>query len=140
MWLDESVTYTFCVTGLVGVESEKVPKTFSYTASAKKAVCAYRSSGYFWNIYGRPQLLEKSDLSKKNFQDWKTEDNSPVTPEMMTGLTLVATSPTHAQTDVMDNMVKEELGDQALKSETYNINMLICRQSLITVGLSLIHI
>ncbi len=137
MWLDESVTYTFCVTGLVGVESEKVPKTFSYTASAKKAVCAYRSSGYFWNIYGRPQLLEKSDLSKKNFQDWKTEDNSPVTPEMMTGLTLVATSPTHAQTDVMDNMVKEELGDQALKSETYNINMLICRQSLITVGSSI---
>lgn len=137
MWLDESVTYSFHVTGLVGVDSEKVPKSFSYTASAKKAVCAYRSRGYFWNIYGRPQLLEQSDLSKKNYQEWKTEDNSPVTPEMMTGLTLVATSPTHAQTDTMGNMVQETLGEQALKSETYNISMLVCRQSLITVGSSI---
>lgn len=135
MWLDDMVSYAFDTTGLIGKKSGKVPKSFSYTAAQKNAVCAYRSRGYFWNFFGRPQLLESSDLSKKNFQEWKTENGSSVTPEMMTGLTLVASSPSHAQTDTMNDMVNEQLSEgNVLKSETYNIRLLTCRQNVVSVG------
>lgn len=135
MWLDDTVDYNFDTVGLIGVESEKIPKSFCYTASHKKSVCAYRSRGYFWNFFGRPQLLENSDLSKKNFQEWKTEDGGGVTPEMMTGLTLVASAPSHAQTDSMNNMLNQELsGDKMLKSETYNIKLNTCNQNVVSVG------
>lgn len=135
MWLDDMVSYVFDTVGLIGKKSEKEPKSFSYTAVYKNAVCAYRSSGYYWNFFGRPQLLESSDLSQKNFQEWKTEDGSSVTPEMMTGLTLVASSPSHAQTDTMNDMINEQLSEgNVLKSETYNIRLLTCRQSVVSVG------
>ena len=135
MWLDDCVTYHFDIKGLIGVESEKTPNSFSYTAIYKNPICAYRARGYYWNVFGKPQLLENSDLSEKNFQEWKTEEGSSVTPEMMTGLTLVASSPSHAQTDTMNHMINEQLSaENVLKSETYNIRLLICRQSLVSVG------
>lgn len=135
MWLDDSVDYIFNTVGLIGIKSEKVPKSFTYTASYKKVVCAYRSSGYYWNYFGRPQLLESSDLSKKNFQEWKTEDGSGVTPDMMTGLTLVVSSPSHVQTDSMNHMINQQLSDdKLLKSETYNIKLSTCNQNIVSVG------
>ena len=109
MWLDDSVFYTFNTTGLIGIKSEKTPKSFAYMAVHPKTVCAYRSSGYYWNLFGKPQLLENSDLSAKNFQEWKTEEGSEVTPEMMTGLTLVTSSPRHKETDAMNSLIGEEL-------------------------------
>lgn len=135
MWLDDSVTYNFSTIGLVGIESEKTPKDISYTASNKRAVCAYRSCGYYWNLFGKPELLESSDLSKKNLEEWKTEDGSSVTPEMVTGLTLVTTSPTHAQTDTMNNMIESEFpNEKVLKSETYNISLLTCNKNIVSLG------
>lgn len=135
MWLDDMVSYFFDTTGLIGKKSGKVPKNFCYTAAQRNAVCAYRARGYYWNFFGRPQLLENSDLSQKNFQEWKTEDGSSVTPEMMTGLTLVASSPSHAQTDTMNDMVNEQLSEgNVLKSETYNIRLLTCKQNVVSVG------
>lgn len=136
MWLDEKVDYVFYVTGLVGVDSEKVPKSFSYTASRKTAVCAFRSQGYYFNFFGRPQLLENSDLSKKNFQEWKTDDNAAVTPEMLTGLTLVATTTSNAETDIINNKLESELGGKLKGSETYNIDLLTCNKNILTVGSS----
>ncbi len=136
MWLDDSINYVFQVTGLVGIDSEKVPKSFSYTAANKKSSCAYRSRGYYFNLFGRPQLLENSDLASKDFQEWKTEDGNDVTLAMMSGLTLVASSPTHEQTDTMNGMLNGQLGEKALKSETYNISLLTCNQNILSVGTS----
>lgn len=133
MWLDDSVNYQFEVTGLVGVDSRKSPKGFSYKAAAKRKVCAFRSAGYYWNIFGRPQLLENSDLSQKDFQSWKAEGGD-VTLGMMSGLTLVASSPAHGQTDTMNNMIAGELGSAPLKSETYNIGLLTCNHNILQVG------
>lgn len=137
MWLDDSVTYVFHIKGLVGIESGKAPKSFSHTAANRRSICAYRSKGYYLNMFGRPQLLENSDLSAKDFQQWKTEEGNDVTLEMMTGLTLVASSPTHAQTDHMNNLIGGQLGDKALKSETYNISLLTCNQNILSVGTSI---
>lgn len=135
MWLDDSVNYRFQVTGLIGVESEKTPKGFSYKASAKRSVCAYRSKGYYWNIFGRPQLLENSDLSQKDLKSWKAEGGD-VTLGMMSGLTLVASAPAHKQTDTMNSLLEAELGSVPLKSETYNIRLLTCNQNILHTGTS----
>ncbi len=133
MWLDEKTDYSFQVTGLVGVDSKKPPKSFLYYATYKMAVCAYRSSGYFWNLFGRPQLLENSDLTQKDFQSWKAEGGN-VTLSMMSGLTLVASTPSHEQTDTMNSLLEKNLGNTLLKSETYNINLLTCNQNILSVG------
>lgn len=136
MWLDEKVNYVFGVTGLVGADSEKVPKSFSYTASRTTPICAFRSQGYYLNYFGRPQLLENSDLSKRDFQEWKTDDNAAVTPQMLTGLTLVATSTSNAETDIINNKLEDELGGKLKSSETYNIDLLTCNKNVLTAGTS----
>lgn len=138
MWLDDSIDYVFEATGLIGVDSEKAPKSISYTAAYPKASCAYRSQGYFLNLFGRPQLLEDSDLSKKDLEEWKTESGEGVTPDMVTGLTLVTTSPSHAQTDTMNDLIEDTFPqDKMLKSETYNINFLVCNQNIVSLGTSI---
>ncbi len=135
MWLDDTVDYIFETTGLIGVDSEKVPKSIGYTAAYKKSVCAYRAQGYYLNLFGRPQLLESSDLSKKNLQEWKTETGEGVTPDMVTGLTLVTTSTSPAQTDTMNGLIENQFPqDKVLKSETYNISLLTCNQNIISLG------
>ena len=135
MWLDDTVNYIFETTGLIGVDSEKAPKNIGYTAAHKKSICAYRAQGYYINLFGRPQLLESSDLSKKNLQEWKTEDGEGVTPDMVTGLTIVTTSPSHAQTDTMNGLIETEFPqDKVLKSETYNISLLTCNQNIVSLG------
>lgn len=138
MWLDDTITYSFDTTGLIGIDSEKTPKTINYTAAYKKSICTFRSQGYYLNMFGRPALLDNSDLSKKNLEEWKTEDGSSVTPEMVTGLTLVTSSPTHAQTDAMNNMIGKEFPeDKVLKSETYNINLITCNKNILQLGHSI---
>ena len=138
MWLDDCVSYTFETTGLIGVDSEKAPKSVSYTAAYKTAICAYRSQGYYFNLFGKPRLLENSDLSQKNLEEWKTESGEGVTPDMVTGLTLVTTSPSHKETDAMNDLIEDAFPqDNVLKSETYNIRFLICRQSIVTLGSSI---
>lgn len=135
MWLDNSITYRFGLTGLVGTDSGKVPNAFSYSAAYRSCICAYRTKGYFYNVWGRPSLLEQSDLSCKNWESWETEDGSGLTPEMVTGLTLVATTTTQAQADAMNELVGSTFpGEQVLKSETYNINFLTCKKNVVQLG------
>lgn len=135
MWLDDTISYIFEPSGLIGVDSEKVPKSISYSVAYKKSICAYRAQGYYLNLFGRPQLLESSDLSKKNLQEWKTENGEGVTPDMVTGLTLVTTAPSHAQTDTMNGLIEKQFPqDNVLKSETYNIRLLTCNQNIISLG------
>ncbi len=138
MWLDDTISYAFEPMGLIGADSEKVPKSISYSVAYKKSICAYRAQGYYLNLFGRPQLLESSDLSQKNLEEWKTEDGSSVTPDMVTGLTLVTTSPSHAQTDTMNGLIENEFPqDKVLKSETYNIRFLTCNQNIVSLGTSI---
>ena len=64
---------------------------------------------------------------------WKAEGGD-VTLGMMSGLTLVASSPAHGQTDTMNNMIAGELGSAPLKSETYNIGLLTFNHNILQVG------
>ncbi len=135
MWLDNFITYHFGLTGLVGTDSGKVPNPFSYSSSYRSCICAYRSRGYFYNLWGRPSLLEQADLSARNWESWETEDGTGLTPEMVTGLTLVATTTTQAQADAMNSLAESTFpGEQVLKSETYNINFLTCKKNIVKLG------
>ena len=62
-WAGDNTFYNFTVKGLVGESSGKAPVEFTYGASFRCAVCAYRSQGYFWNLYAQPTLIENSDIS-----------------------------------------------------------------------------
>ncbi len=129
MWADDCVNYDIYLTGVVGEKSKKAPNPISYYASFPCAVCAYRSRGYFWNVFGKPSLLENDDLS---IADWTAKDGSAITQDMVKNLVLVASSPTSEQTDTMNEMVSGELpeGQKVLKSETYNINLTLCKKQV----------
>ena len=134
MWADDTVLYSIYLTGLVGKKSGKEPNCISYCASFPCAVCAYRSQGYKWNVFGKPTLLENSDISTK---DWTTNTGEPIDESLMSRLVLVATSPTHAQTDTMNEMIDDKLADigaEALSSTTYNINLTVCKSQVVSAG------
>ncbi len=135
MWADDSIEYLFQITGLVGKRSLKTPNPISYFASGYCASCAYRSSGYYWNLFGKPALLENTDLSVK---DWETKEGDAVSPDMVNRLALVVTSPTNKQTDDMNDLISDSLSgeQQLLKSETYNINLTVCKKQVVKTGQS----
>lgn len=133
MWADDSISYYFYITGLVGRKSLKAPNPISYYASQPAGFCALRCNGYNWNLFGKPALLENRDLSTEG---WVTKDGSSVSRDMLDRLVLIASSTTNAQTDTMNDMISDSLsgGEQILKSETYNINLTICKCMVIQTG------
>ncbi|MDE6202550.1 MAG: hypothetical protein K2G19_03635, partial [Lachnospiraceae bacterium] len=70
MLADVFATYDFQITGLRGVGSQEIPSVFSYFVKKKISICAFRPQGYYWNVFGTPELLEPNDLS---YNDWKLE-------------------------------------------------------------------
>lgn len=132
MWADDCVAYNIHLTGLVGERSKKVPNYIHYFASHSCAVCAYRSQGYDWNVFGKPSLLENSDLS---MQYWVTSDGTQIADSLKHRMALVVTSPTNRQTDAMNEMVADKFpNEEVLKSETYNINLTVCKKQVIQTG------
>ena len=131
MWADDSVFYKFYITGVVGEISKKAPLELSYGAAHPCAVCAYKSQGYDWNVFGKPALLENTDLSTEG---WVTDDGTSVDEMLKSRMVLVASSPTHAQTDKMNELLDEKTGETVLKSETYNINLTLCKKQIIKTG------
>ncbi len=132
MWADDCIAYQIHLTGLVGARSGKVPNFIGYYASHRCAVCAYRSQGYDWNVFGKPSLLENSDLSTTG---WKTSDGEPIADSLKNRMVLVATSTTNAQADAMGETLGSEFpNEEVLKSETYDISLSICKQQVIETG------
>ncbi len=133
MWSDDTSLYEFQVTGLVGMYSKKVPNSFRYIVSHPCSAYAYKSQGYDWNIFGQPELL-----SNVNFDttDWLTDDGTAITDELKDRLVLVTTKATQSQEDTMLDMVDEQLseGETVLSSETYNINLTLCKSQVISTG------
>lgn len=132
MWSDDMVLYKFSFKGIVGEYSGKAPIDLTYVAAHKSSFCALGVSGYNWSLFGKPALLENGDLS---MSDWKTSDGEPIAEELQSRLALVVTSPSHAQTDTMNEMI-EDTGETVLKSETYNINLTVCKCQVIQTGQS----
>ena len=62
MWGDDSVQHEFFFTGLVGVESNKYPNTWSYVFENKYPfyTCPI-ATGFQWSMWGQPMLLDNPD-------------------------------------------------------------------------------
>ncbi len=131
MWADENATYNFSLKGLVGARSEKQPYDVTFYASIPYSVCAYRSQGYYWNLFGRPQLMENSDVSTNG---WVTSDGESVAEQLLNRMVLIASEPSHAETDEMNEMIEGENTGKVLKSQTYNIDFTICNKNLVQTG------
>ncbi len=135
MWIDDFAIYNFNITGLVGVKSGKVPKPIVYSACFPRKSACPKLRGHYLDVFAKPSLLENTDLFTKNWESWETEDGEPITADMIEGITLVATSPTHAQTDTMNELIGTEFPkENVLKSETYNINFATCRKDFVKLG------
>ncbi len=131
MYADESVLYTFQFTGVVSKDNGKAPLPMKYVSSAPCAICAYKSQGYDWNVFGQPALLENTDLS---MNDWKTSDGQGVNEKLSDRLALVVTRPSNSQSDAMEQMIQEENSAKVLSSETYNIDLTLCKAQVIQTG------
>jgi hypothetical protein len=127
---DDTVLYTIQMTGVVGKSSKKLPNSINYIASHGCVAFAYRSQGYDWNVFGKPTLLENVDFDTT---DWETNDGSVISDDIKSRLVLVTTKTTQAQEETMNDMI-EENGDKILSSETYNINLTMCKSQIVKAG------
>lgn len=137
MLADSSSTYNFEITGLRGKESLKVPGGFQYDVKRKICICAYRPQGYQWNVFGKPALLEPTDLSCKG---WELASGEKL-EDVVTNIVLVAskpelviTTPNAEQNDIMLDKIENELGDEVIKSATYNIDLKMCNTDIVKTG------
>ena len=131
-WAGDNTLYHFQLKGVVGKTSGKEPIEFIYGASFRCAVCAYRSQGYFWNVYAQPTLIENGDLSTEG---WVTSDGEEISEKLKHRMALVVSSPTHEQTDEMNGLITNEVGEGNLvKSETFNINLTVCKAQVVETG------
>ena len=131
-WAGDNTLYHFKLKGVVGKTSGKEPIEFIYGASFRCAVCAYRSQGYFWNVYAQPTLIENGDLSTEG---WKTSDGEEVSEKLKHRMALVVSSPTHEQTDKMNDLISEKVGEgNLLDSKTFNIDLTVCKAQVVQTG------
>ncbi|MCH5323758.1 MAG: immunoglobulin domain-containing protein [Eubacterium sp.] len=130
MYADDSVVYDIAFKGLIGKRSNKAPNSVGYVAANYTGHCAFGIPGYNWRIYGKPALLENSDLSTT---DWVTKDGTVIGDDIKSRIVLVASNTLNAQTDTMNEMI-EETGEKVLSSSTYNINLTVCQCVVIKTG------
>lgn len=132
MWLDDSVFYTFSITGLVGVRSEKAPNPLSYATRFAMCPCAYRPYGYYWSLFAKPTLMENFDM---DVSSWETADGEKIAEELVSRMVLVASETSEGQTGEMLDMIGKE-GEEVLGYTTYNINLTVCKAQVVSTGQS----
>lgn len=131
MWADDNVIYTLTLSGLVGELSGKTPVAVKYGVGNKSSYCALRANGYNWNVFGKPQLLDNSDVSMNG---WETADGTPVDMSLRSRMVLVASETSPEQTAQMNDLMQSENSSPILKSTTYNISLSICNCMIVKTG------
>lgn len=136
MFADNFVGYDFYITGLRGTGSQKEPDVFTYFAKKKISICAFRPQGYYWNVFGKPVLLEPGDLS---YNGWQLSTGENLT-DVATNVVLVAskpelvvTTPDAGQAGEMIDKI-ESTGAEVVASSTYNIDLRVCNKNIIKAG------
>ncbi len=132
MFADDDASYRIYVTGLVGKNSGKEPLEITFGA-LNQIACSFRmNKAKNWEVYARPSLIENQDLSMNG---WQTSDGKPVADELKSRIALVTTKTTTAETNAMNDLMENELGEQQIvKSETYNISLNVCKKYVVKTG------
>lgn len=128
MWADDSVNYDFYLEGLVGAWSGKAPNSFGYGCAHPCAICCYRSRGFDYNCFGKPQLLTDSDLSLGDAVE--NAEGTVFEEKLKSRLMLVVEDANLKENHTMEEMAEERLNDNILSSSSYNINLTLCAKQL----------
>jgi LPXTG-motif cell wall-anchored protein len=128
---DDSIAYQIQMTGVTGKYSEKIPNSICYVASYGCVAFAYRAQGYDWNVFGKPTLLENVALDPT---DWVTNDATTISEALTNQLVLVTTKASPQQESTMLEMIDQNFEENVLSSETYNINLTLCKSQVIKAG------
>ncbi len=132
MFAHDSVLYLFSMKNLVGEKSNKAPNDVIYYVTHGCVAHAYAAQGYDWNLFAKPTLLENADLSMNG---WETSDGEEVSDLLRHRLALVVTNTTYEQEEEMDEFVSELNGGKEIKSsQTYNINLTVCKAQVVRTG------
>ncbi len=132
-WAGDTIAYDISITGLESKVGNLQPVTISFVTSHRAAVCAYRSRGYFFNLFAKPQLMENTDVS---INDWKTSDGTPVDQSLSNRIALVVSDTSKANGDKMNDMIEQETGREVLGSSTYDLSLTICNRNILSTGTS----
>lgn len=128
MYIHNNASYYFTLTNMVGVKSHKIPDPVLYSVRGKSVVCSkvFNDGRLYMNVFGAPKMLDNSDLSVTDFKD---ENGNYYAASQRSQLMLVASKPTAAQEQKMDEVLKRDTpikDEDILASSTYEINLQIC--------------
>ncbi len=134
MWADDTVYYIFDFKGLVGTYSHKKPLSTIYQCAHECSAYAYTAQGFNLNVYGKPVLMDDNiDMTQMGLEGVDEEQMQKLSDILKHRLTLVTTKTTKAETNAMEKgldeyLEKEGEGRQVESTETYNINLTLCKQ------------
>jgi uncharacterized protein YjdB len=131
---DNGVYYDIQINGVVGKYSQKVPNYIRYAVSSGCVAFAYKSQGYDWNVFGQPTLISTGDDLTAG--DCQVTGGAMLDSDTnLSSLMLVTTSTTDTQKEELSDLLEENYPDQqVLASETYNINLTLCKSQIIKTG------
>lgn len=128
MYIHNLAMYYFTPVNLVGADSKKVPDFVTFRFKGKSVVCSkvFNDGRLYMNVYGAPMMLDNSDLSVTDFKD---ENGNYYAASQRSQLMLVASKPSAAQEEVMDEVLKRDTpikDEDIVTSSTYEISLQIC--------------
>lgn len=128
MFIHNNASYYFVPTNLVGVKSKKAPDFVYYSFKRKSVVCSkiFNDGRLYMNVFGDPRMLDSSDLSVTDFKD---ENGNYYAASQRSQLMLVASKPTKATQQEMDEALKNNVpikDGEIITSASYEINLQIC--------------
>ena len=139
---NSEILYYIKPTNLVGLATNLEPNEASYCIVYDYWICPAKS-GVNWNVFGKPQLLEDFDVFDPD--NWQlAAHESGFGPNLETishRLTLVASETEDAATDKINDVLQDESKHKdgsevpkVLKSDTYNINLMVCQRQVVRTG------
>ena len=140
LYADDSVYYTIDMLGLMGENSHKRPMAASYFCAHKCTAYAFKSQGFDWNVYGKPQLMDDASLDAlaKGVDGMSGEENEDLAALLKHRMTLVTETTKPQETKEMNELLedRDDLtgGGEVKSTQTYNIKLTLCKMQKIQDG------
>ncbi len=140
LYADDSVYYIIDILGLMGEDSHKRPMAASYFCAHKCTAYAFKSQGFDWNVYGKPQLMDDANLDAlaKGVDGMTDEENSDLAELLKHRMTLVTETTKPQETKEMNDLLetRDDLtgGGEVVETQTYNIKLTLCKMQKIKDG------
>ncbi len=139
LYADDSVYYTIDMLGLMGEKSHKRPMAASYFCAHKCSAYAFKSQGFDWNVYGKPQLMDDASLNDlTNFEELSDEEGGDLSQLLKHRMTLVTETTKPSEEKEMNKLLENNddltAGGEVVETQTYNIKLTLCKMQKIQNG------